>query len=171
MLRRRFADPVVRSRPWPAPGGLIPLQPQRRAIEWILPPYVNAPPEGHNLEAKLIFRAVTWLLAVAFVSGLAMALIRFATDWPSPPWVAKLHGFAAAAALSLLIFGSVNVEFPRAGLYGLLTLLVAAAGGLVLNLGYHWKQKPLPEWLVFGHMSVAFIGFLVVGVVTLSLAS
>ena len=99
-----------------------------------------------------------------------MALIRFATDRPSPPWVAKLHGFAAAAALSLLIFGWANVAFPRTGLYGLLTLLVAAAGGLVLNLGYHWKQKPLPEWLVFAHMSVAFIGLVVVGVVGLSLA-
>ena len=99
-----------------------------------------------------------------------MALIRFASDRQSPPWIAKLHGFAAAGALSLLAFGWVNVSFPRAGLYGLVTLLVAAAGGLFLNLGYHWKQKPLPEWLVFAHMSVAFIGFLVVGAVTLSLA-
>ena len=99
-----------------------------------------------------------------------MAFIRFATDRTSPPWVAKLHGFAAAAALSLLIFGWANVALPRASLYGLLTLLVAAGGGLVLNLGYHWRQKPLPEWLVFAHMSVAFVGFLVVGAVTLSLA-
>ena len=94
-------------------------------------------------------------MTVAFVSGIAMAFIRFATDRPSPLWVAKLHGF----------------EFPRAGVYGLLTLLVAAAGGLVMNLGYHWKHKPLPEWLVFAHMSVAFIGLVIVGVVTLSLAT
>ena len=73
-------------------------------------------------------------------------------------------------AITLLSFGAVNVAFPRAGLYGLLTLLVAATGGLFLNLGYHWKHKPLPEWLVFAHMSSAFLGFLVVGVVTLSLA-
>ena len=99
-----------------------------------------------------------------------MAFMRFATDRPSPPWVAKLHGFAAAGAISLLVFGWVNVSFPRTGVYGLLTLLVAAAAGLFLNLGYHWKRKPLPQWLVFAHMSVAFIGFLLVGVVTLSLA-
>ena len=122
------------------------------------------------MELKLIFRAATSLLSVAFVSGLAMGLIRFATDRPSPPWLAKLHGFAAAGAISLLVFGWVNASFSRPGLYGLLTLLGAAAVGLLLNLGYHWKQKPLPEWLVFVHMSVAFIGFLLVGVVTLSLA-
>ena len=107
---------------------------------------------------------------MAFVSGLAMAIIRFATDRPSPPWVAKLHGFAAAGAISLLVFGWANVSFSRPGFYGLITLLVAAAAGLLLNLGYHWKQKPLPEWLVFVHMSVAFMGFLLIGVVTLSLA-
>jgi hypothetical protein len=78
--------------------------------------------------------------------------------------------FAAAAALSLLIFGWANVTFPRAGLHGLLILPVAVAGGLFLNLGYHGKQKPLPEWLVFAHISVAFVGFVVVGVVGLSLA-
>jgi hypothetical protein len=126
--------------------------------------------KGHHLEAKLIFRVATWLLSVAFVSGLALAFVRFASDRPSPPWVAKLHGFAAVGAVTLLVFGWTNAAFPRAGAYGLATLLVAAAGGLFLNLGYHWKHQPLPEWLVFAHMSVAFVGFLVVGAVTLSLA-
>jgi Ca2+/Na+ antiporter len=136
----------------------------------ILSPSVEVFTEGGNLEAKLIFRAATWLLSVAFVSGLAMAIIRFATDRQSPPWVAKLHGFAAAGAISLLVFVWVNTSLTRLSLYGLLTLLVAAAVGLLLSLGYHWKQKPLPEGLVFVHMSVAFIGFLLVGVVTISLA-
>ncbi len=97
-----------------------------------------------------------------------MVLIRFGSDRPSPPWLAKLHGFAAAGALSLLVFGWANVSFPRSGLYGLLMLLAAAAAGLFLNLGYRWRRKPLPEWLVFAHMAIAFIGFLPVGVVSLS---
>lgn len=100
-----------------------------------------------------------------------MALVRFASDRRSPLWIAKSHGVAAASALSLLLFGWVNFSFPRAGLYGLVTLLVAAAGGLFLNLGYHWQKKALPEWLVFAHMSVAFVGFLGVGALTLSLAN
>jgi hypothetical protein len=32
------------------------------------------------------------------------------------------------------------------------------------------SQKPLPQWLAFAHLSVAFVGFLVVSAVTLSLA-
>lgn len=100
-----------------------------------------------------------------------MALIRFASEKPSPPWIAKLHGFAAVGALSLLVFGWVNIGFSSAGVYGLLILLVAAAGGLALNLGFHWRHKPLPEWLVFAHMSIAFVGFLIVGMVGLSMPS
>jgi hypothetical protein len=81
-----------------------------------------------------------------------------------------LHSEKRLSDATLLFFGWNDAAFPRADAYGLATLLVAAAGGLFLNLGYHWKQKPLPEWLVFAHMSVAFVGFLVVGAVTLSLA-
>lgn len=99
-----------------------------------------------------------------------MALIRFASDRPSPSWMAKLHGFAAMGAVTLLIFGWATLSFPHAGLFGLLTLLAASALGLFLNLGYHWRQKPLPEGLLFIHLSIAFVGFVAVGVVTLSLA-
>lgn len=99
-----------------------------------------------------------------------MAFVRFCSDHHSPPWLAKLHGFAAVAALSLLVLEwSASSALPRAGPFGLIALLVAAAAGVFLNLGYHWKRKPLPEWLVFVHMSIAFIGFLAIGLVTLSL--
>jgi hypothetical protein len=121
------------------------------------------------LEASLIFRAATTLLAIAFATGLAMAVVRFAGDRQSPPWLPKLHGFAAVAALALLVFGWLNLPIPKAASFGLLTLLVAAMFGVALNLGYHWRQKPLPEGLVFAHMSIAFVGFLVVGMVLLSL--
>lgn len=109
------------------------------------------------------------MLTVAFVSGLVMAAIRFGSDRQSPPWLAKLHGFAAVAALTLLTFGLVNLTASKAASVGLVALLVAAGTGVVLNLGYHWRQKPLPEGLVFAHMSIAFTGFLVIGVVLVSL--
>jgi hypothetical protein len=38
--------------------------------------------------------------------------------------------------------------------------LLAAAGGAILNLNYHWKQRPLPKWLVLVHGLVAVAGFL-----------
>jgi len=49
--------------------------------------------------------------------------------------------------------------------------LAAAASGVVLNLGYHWRNKPLPQWLVFAHMSIAFIGFVMVGLLALTLTA
>ena len=121
------------------------------------------------MQAVLIFRPATWLLALTFATGLAMAIVRFGSDRASPPWLAKVHGLAAAGAISLLVFGWANLSFPGVGLYGLLTLLVAAAAGLALNLAYHWRGRPLPEWLVFVHMSIAFVGFLLIGLGTLSL--
>ncbi len=37
--------------------------------------------------------------------------------------------------------------------------VLAAAGGLVLNLYYHWRLLPLPKWLVLMHAAVAATGF------------
>ena len=116
-----------------------------------------------------LLRAAGLLLALAAVSGLALAGIRFCTDRSSPPWLAKLHGFAAVAALTLLLLGWARGELPRAVSVALPLLLLAAVGGVVLNLGYHARRSALPEWLVFLHMSVAFVGFLVVGAVLLAL--
>ena len=112
----------------------------------------------------------TWLLSIAFLSGLAMAGIRFASEKPTPPWLAKLHGFAAVSAISLLTFGWATIGLGRAGMYGLLILLIAAVAGVVLNLAFHWRNRPLPEWLVFAHMCAAFLGFLVVGLVGVSMS-
>jgi hypothetical protein len=123
------------------------------------------------LEVVLVYRAAALLLSVAFASGVVMMVIRFGSDNESPAWMAKLHGFVAVAALSLLVFGWAHLGFSRPASFALLTLLLAAAAGLFLNLGYHWRHKPLPEGLVFAHMAVASLGFLVAGVVALSLAA
>jgi hypothetical protein len=123
------------------------------------------------LEAQLIFRSATILLGVAFALGLVMAGIRFGTDKASPPWMPKVHGYAAVAALALLGFGWAHLPLTRAASFGVLAILAAAATGVFLNLGYRWKQRPLPEWLVFVHMSIAFVGFLAVGMVLLSMSA
>ena len=133
-------------------------------------PQVDLIRKGGYLEVKLIFQMATWLLSIAFLSGLAMAGIRFASEKPNPPWLTKLHGFAAVSAISLLTFGWATVGLGRAGIYGLLILLIAAAAGIVLNLVFHWRNRPLPEWLVFAHMCAAFLGFLIIGLAGVSMS-
>ena len=49
---------------------------------------------------------------------------------------------------------------PRLAGWGLLLLVVAAAGGAILNLNYHWKMQPLPIGLMVGHAGIAVVGFL-----------
>lgn len=118
------------------------------------------------MSLQLIFKVANWLLSLAFLSGLAMAGRHFVTGSRPVPWLGKLHGFAASGAISLLVFAWVNVGLGSAGSYGLLALLVAAAGGLVLTLGFRFRQQILPDGLVFAHMCVAFVGFLIIFLVS-----
>jgi hypothetical protein len=118
------------------------------------------------VNVQLIFKVATWLLSLAFLSGLVLAGRHFVTGSKSAPWLGKLHGLSVSAAISLLVFAWVNVGLGSAGSYGLLALLVAAAGGLVLTLGFRSRQKPLPDGLVFAHMCVAFVGFFMIFLVS-----
>ncbi len=97
-----------------------------------------------------------------------MMFIRFGSERRSPPWIVKLHGYAAAGAITLLTVGWVQLSYTGPATFALLTLVLAALGGLTLNLGYHLRRLPLPEWLVFAHMGVASLGFLVAAVVSRS---
>jgi hypothetical protein len=46
--------------------------------------------------------------------------------------------------------------------------VVAALGGVAMNLGFHWKNQPLPTGLMFGHAGLAIIGFVLVVAATLA---
>ena len=118
------------------------------------------------MNVQLVLKAATWLLSLAFLSGLALAVRHFASSSRPVPWLGKLHGFCVAGALSLLVFAWASAGLSSAGAYGLLALVVAAAGGLLLSLGYRSRQKMLPDGLVFAHMCVAFIGFLIIFLVS-----
>ena len=118
------------------------------------------------MSVQLIFKVATWLLSLAFLSGLVLAGRHFVTGSRPLPWLGKLHGFAVSGAISLLVFAWVNVGLGSTGSYGLLALLVAAVGGLVLTFGFRFRQKPLPDGLVFAHMCVAFVGFLIIFLVS-----
>src|SRR5450755_5160445 len=101
----------------------------------------------------------TVLLAIAAAGGLVMAGIRFMGDRPPPASLAMLHGFLAAAAVTLLLYAAATVGLPGMALVALALFLGAAGGGAILNLNYHWKQLPLPKWLIIVHAIAAVAGF------------
>ena len=115
------------------------------------------------MNPTLLLQSSAWLLVVTAAGGLVMALIRFGKEGFNPPaWLAMLHGFLAAAGVTLLAFAALTVGIPGSALAGLALLLVAAGGGVVMNLGYHLKNVPLPKWLVGVHAVLAAAGVVMV---------
>ncbi len=97
--------------------------------------------------------------SIAALGGLVMAGIRFLRVVNPPSWLAMLHGLLAGAALTLLLYAYFTVGLPALGLWALVLLLVAAAGGTYLNLGYHTKMIPLPKAIVWLHGALAVSGY------------
>lgn len=110
----------------------------------------------------------TILLVIAAIGGLLMAGIRLAGKKNPPAWLAMAHGFLAAAPVVLLIYGAFTVGLPALALYGTVLFVIAALGGVAMNLGYHWKNLPLPTGLLIGHAGLAIVGFLLVLVATMA---
>ncbi len=111
------------------------------------------------MEPALILQTSTALLALGALGGLVMAGMRFAGRPHPPPSLAMLHGLLAGAALTLLLYAAATVGLPSLAISALVLFLVAAAGGTVLNINYHWKHLALPKWLVLVHAFVAIVGF------------
>jgi hypothetical protein len=111
------------------------------------------------MEPLLTLKTASVLLAVAALGGLTMAGIRFGGKPQPPIWLAMLHGFLAAAAVTLLLYAYCTVGLPTLAGWALLLFLIAAAGGAFLNLNYHWKMQPLPMGLIAGHAALAVAGF------------
>ncbi|MFM0566520.1 hypothetical protein [Paraburkholderia sediminicola] len=90
-----------------------------------------------------------------------MAGIRFAgKDYP-PTSLAMLHGFLAASAVTMLIHAAATVGLPSLAMYVTVLFVVAAGGGVLMNLGYHWKKRSLPRALVVVHALPAAVGLVV----------
>jgi len=118
------------------------------------------------MEPALMMQTATGLLAVSAAGGLAMAGIRFSGKPTPPSWLAMLHGFLSAAALTLLIYAWFTVGLPGMAQLALLVFLVAAAGGAFMNLNFHLKMLPLPIGLVLVHAGIAVCGFLLLVIAT-----
>ncbi len=112
------------------------------------------------MEPNLVMQTAVVLFAISALGGIAMAGMRFAGKPHPPIALAMLHGFLSAAALTLLIYAACTVGLPSLALTATVLFVIAAIGGVVMNLNYHWKALPLPKWLVLVHAAIAVVGFL-----------
>ena len=111
------------------------------------------------MESILFLQTACVLLAVTAVGGLAMAGMRFAGKPQPPTWLAMLHGLLAGAAITLLLYAYFTVGLPSLAAWALMLFVLAAAGGVYLNLNFHWKMLPLPKGIIVGHAGAAVVGF------------
>lgn len=116
------------------------------------------------MDVQTMLKTAVVLLALTAAGGLLMAGIRFSGKPHPPSWIAMLHGLLAAGGLTLLLYAAVAAGLPGPAWLGLVLLGGAALGGLLLNLGYHVKNVPLPIWLVLTHAAVAATGLVVLAI-------
>jgi len=111
------------------------------------------------MEAMGMIQTATGLFAVAAVGGVVMAAIRMLGKRNPPHWLAMAHGFLAGAGLTLLIYAALTVGLPGRAMTALVLFAAAAAGGVVLNLTYQMRQRPLPVGFMLGHAALAVVAF------------
>lgn len=114
------------------------------------------------MDPMTMLRTVVALFTLAALGGVVMAIIRLSRNMNPPSWLAMLHGFLAAAGLTLLLYSALTAGIPRMADWGLVLLLLAALGGAVLNLKYQWQRLLLPSGLMGGHIALAVIGYVLV---------
>ena len=66
--------------------------------------------------------------------------------------------------MTLILYAGFAAGMPGGGWGGLVLLLIAVLGGLVLNLRYHSQGIELPIGLMLGHAGIAVVGFVVLAI-------
>jgi hypothetical protein len=110
------------------------------------------------MDAISMVKVATWLFILAALGGIVMAGIRFGTGRNPPVFIPYAHGLLAGAGLTLLVYASWVGGVRGMVTVSIVLLLVAAAGGSVLNLAFHWKQVPIPKGLTALHILLAVTG-------------
>ena len=116
------------------------------------------------MDAQTMLRTAVVLLALTALGGLLMAGMRFSGRPHPPTLVTLLHGLLAASGLTLILYPAFTTGLPDGGWLGLVLLLAAVLGGLVLNLRYHWERLQLPIPLLLGHAAAAATGLVVLAI-------
>jgi len=111
------------------------------------------------MESIRMLQVAVYLLALAALGGIVMGWIRFSGGRNPPSSLAMAHGFLAAAGVTLLAYAVFALAAPGTALLALLLFLAGALGGVVLNLHYHLRDKPLPKGIVAAHALISVIAF------------
>ena len=111
------------------------------------------------MESVRMLQVSTYLFGLTALGGIAMGLIRFSSGRNPPSWLAMMHGFLAAAGLTLLAYAALALDAPGYAFLSLLLFAAGSAGGIVLNLVYHLKGIALPKWLVLVHALITVLAF------------
>ena len=114
------------------------------------------------MNSVTMLQTASILLLLTAAGGVLMAFRRIAQKANPPSWLAMAHGFLAASGLTLLAYAGLTDRVEGGAMIGLILLAVAAAGGAVMNLGYHLAGKLLPLWLLYLHIALAAAGTLLV---------
>lgn len=111
------------------------------------------------MDIQILLWTAIALFAITAAGGLLMAFIRLSANHNPPAWLAMLHGLLAGAGLTLLLFGALTVGLPKYATWALALFVVAALGGVFLNLGFQEARKLLPKSVMYLHAVIAVIGF------------
>jgi hypothetical protein len=111
------------------------------------------------MDAALMIKTATALLAFTALGGLIMAVLRFAGAERPPSWLAMGHGLLAGSGLTLLLYTGFAAGLPRLAWIGTGVLVLAALGGVYLNLAFHDRKLALPKAIVVVHAAIAIVGF------------
>jgi len=111
------------------------------------------------MDVQTMLRTAVVLLGLTALGGLANAAFRFGGRPHPPAWLAMMHGLVAASGLTLLLYAGVTGHVRNEVWLGLALLVLAALGGMTLNLAYHMRNRELAIWLVLVHAAVAAVGY------------
>jgi hypothetical protein len=125
------------------------------AREWQRTEKVN--PTMHTSQITVV---ATILFGIAAMGGLVMAFIRLQLARNPPAWLAMAHGLLAGSGLTLLVYAAATTGLSLLEKLALGLFIIAALGGVGMNLLFHSKQQILPIPLMIFHGLIAASGFL-----------
>jgi glucose uptake protein GlcU len=111
------------------------------------------------MDTATLLKTAVILLGITAAGGIVMAAVRFSGHDRPPSWLAMLHGLLAGSGLTLLLYAAFTAGVGQKVWIGIALLVLAAVGGVFLNLAYHDKKLPLPKGVVVIHAVIAVVGY------------